>query len=567
MLNCVKYIVLIAYLPLSHICYAQSSRDSVFNELEKVMAQRSKYDQEKEKRFLGLKSLLTYNGRPIGKEEAYHINNKLIEEYWAYSFDSTFSYINRNLEIALSLKNHEWRDRAKLELTMLMASSGRYKEAQDILKGIDKTQLTPDLKIKYYNGYRRLYSDLDYFALESVLAEDYAAIYRGYTDSLMSHLSQDDDDKLYAKEWEFFDNGNFEECLKINSLRLSKANIATEKYSYITFQRSMIYGAMGDKDMEERFLAHSAISDIMASRKDNAALAKLARQLHGDGEIKRAYKYIRYSFEDAIFYNSKLRFEEIANPFSLIMESHQAETDKQNRALMIFTLVVSALSILLLALLYFVYRQNKNLQNAKSELHLINEQYKAINLSLEETMLALKISYKDLAESNHIKELYIGTFMTICTSFIDKLDKYRLNVNSMLRAKKYQELFDMTNAMEGIDEEFEAFYTTFDKTFLSLYPSFVKEINELLLEDAQIKLKNDEMLNPELRVLAVIRLGIKDSARIAQLLRYSVNTIYNYRVKIKNKAKGNREDFENQIQHIGSHGLLIDKINGHKAAS
>jgi Domain of unknown function (DUF6377) len=316
--------------------------------------------------------------------------------------------------------------------------------------------------------------------------------------------------------------------------------------------------------MEEKYLALSAISDIMASRKDNAALAKLARKLHEEGDINRAYRFIKYSFEDAIFYNSKLRFEEIANPFSLIMESHQIETDKQNRALLIFTIVVSALSVLLLSLLYFVYRQNKTLQKAKIELYQINEQYKEINLSLEETMLALKVSYKDLAESNHIKELYIGTFMTICTNLIDKLNNYRLNVNTMLRAKKYQELSDITNSTEVIDEEFEAFYATFDKTFLSLYPSFVKEVNELLLEDAQIKLKNDEILNPELRVLAVIRLGIKDSARIAQLLRYSVNTIYNYRVKTKNKAKGNRGEFENQVQQIGSHGLFAE---GHKISS
>jgi Domain of unknown function (DUF6377) len=567
MLNCIentKAVTLMMLLFLPLIGHAQGGNDSIFIELEKVMAQRSKYDHEKAKRLQSLKSLLIYDGKLIGKEEAYHINNKLIEEYWAYSFDSTFSYINKNLDIALSLQRHEWSNRTKLDLILLLASSGRYKEAQDILKGIDMTHLTPDLKIKYFNSYRRIYSDLDYFAHESVLLEDYAANYRAYTDSLSSLINQDDDDKLYAQEWDFFDQRNFEACLKINSLRLSKANIATEKYSYITFQRSMIYGEMKDNIMEEKYLALSAISDIMASRKDNAALAKLARKLHEEGDINRAYRFIKYSFEDAIFYNSKLRFEEIANPFSLIMESHQIETGKQNRALLIFTIVVSALSVLLLSLLYFVYRQNKILQKAKIELYQINEQYKEINLSLEETMLALKVSYKDLAESNHIKELYIGTFMTICTNLIDKLNSYRLNVNTMLRAKKYQELSDITNSTEVIDEEFEAFYATFDKTFLSLYPSFVKEVNELLLEDAQIKLKNDDILNPELRVLAVIRLGIKDSARIAQLLRYSVNTIYNFRVKTKNKAKGNRGEFENQVQQIGSHGLFAE---GHKTSS
>jgi phosphopantetheine adenylyltransferase len=550
-----KFIASIAFILLSNIGHSQDVTDSAFSELEKVMEQRSKYDQEREKRLSGLKSLLTSDGKPIEKEEAYKINIKLIEEYWPYSFDSTLSYINRNLAIASDLNNHERKNKSKLDLTLLLASSGRYKEAQDILRSIDRTHLTVDLTIKYFNCYRKIYSDLDYFAFDSPIAEDYGKIYGQYTDSVAS-LIKEEDDYLYAKEWKLFDEGRFDECLKVNSLRLSKVKVATEKYSYITFQRSMVYEQMGDTGMEQKYLALSAISDILASRKDNASLAKLARKIHDNGDTERAYRYIKYSFEDAIFYNSKLRFVEIASPFSLIMESHQIEKDKQNKALMIFTVVVSALSVILLSLLYFVYRQNKTLQKAKSELHQINEQYKEINLSLKETMAALKTSYKDLAESNHIKELYIGSFMNICSNFIDKLDKYRLTVNRMLRAKKYQQLFDMTSTMEAIEEEVETFYANFDKAFLSLYPSFVKELNGLLLEGEQIELKTDEMLNPELRILAVIRLGIKDSARIAQLLRYSVNTIYNYRAKIKNKAKGDREEFEHQIQQIGAHGLV-----------
>lgn len=551
-----KPVSLVVFLLLTRVGCTQSVTDSVFIELEKVMAQRSIYDQEKEKRLSGLKSLLTSNGEPIKKEEAYQINNKLIEEYWPYSFDSTLTYINRNLAISLNLKHKEWENKSKLDLTMLLASSGRYKEAQDILTSINRADLTINLTIKYFNCYRKIYSDLDYFAFESTIAEDYGSIYRVYTDSALSLGKTDHDDYLYAQEWELLDQGKFDECLKINSLRLSKTSIGTEKYSYITFQRSMAYGLKGDGKMEEKYLALSAISDIMASRKDNASLAKLAWKIHEDGDIEKAYKYIKYSFEDAIFYNSKLRFVEIANPFSIIMESHQMETNKKNRALLTFTIVASALSIILLSLLYFLYKQNKTLQKAKGELHQVNEQYKQVNLSLQETMLALKTSYKDLAESNHVKELYIGSFMNIYSDFIDKLDKYRLTVNRMLRAKKYQQLLDMTSTMEAIDEEFETFYATFDKTFLSLYPSFVKELNDLLLEEEQIELKNNEILNPELRILAVIRLGIKDSARIAQLLRYSVNTIYNYRVKIKSKAKGNREEFENKIQHIGAHELI-----------
>lgn len=551
-----KHLTLIVFLVLAYVGHTQSLTDSVFNELDKVMTQRSIFDHEKEKHLSSLKSLLNSDGKPIEQEAAYQINCRLIEENWAYSFDSTLSYISRNLTIASILDREEWINKSKLDLALLLAYSGRYRESEDILKTIDKNHLTVDLKIKYFNAYRRIYSDLDYFAFESTISEDYRSIYRLYTDSVSLLINKENDDYWYAQEWELLDQGKYDECLHVNSFRLSKAKIASEKYSYITFQRSMVFGQMGNDEMEKKFLALSAISDILASRKDNASLAKLAWKIHQSGDTERAYKYIKYSFEDAIFYNSKLRFVEIANPFSIIIESHQIETDKQNWTLTIFAAVVSALSIILIFLLYYVQKQKKNLQKAKSELHEINEQYKKVNISLQETMVALKTSYKDLAESNHVKELYIGNFINIYSSFIDKLDKYRLTVNKMLRAKKYQELFDLTSTIESIDEEFATFYSTFDKTFLSLYPTFVKDLNDLLLEEEQIKLKNDELLNPELRILAVIRLGIKDSARIAQLLRYSVNTIYNYRVKIKNKAKGNREEFENQIQQIGAHELI-----------
>ena len=240
------------------------------------------------------------------------------------------------------------------------------------------------------------------------------------------------------------------------------------------------------------------------------------------------------------------------------MEAHQLDSEKKARALRIFAIILSCLSIALLILFYFVFRQNKNLQKAKNEIHQISEQYKKVNISLEETMSELKLSYSDLTEANRMKELYIGNFMSICSDLIDKLDGYRLLVNKMLRAKEYQRLFDLTNTRSSIEDEIKTFYNTFDKTFLILYPSFVDDVNELLLEEHRIELESNDILNTELRILALMRLGIKDSARIAQLLRYSVNTIYNYRTKIKNKAKGNRDEIEHMIMKIGSHNNFID---------
>jgi hypothetical protein len=158
----------------------------------------------------------------------------------------------------------------------------------------------------------------------------------------------------------------------------------------------------------------------------------------------------------------------------------------------------------------------------------------------------------DLSESNTIKEIYIGNYMTLCSDYINKLDKYRLKVNQMLMAKSYEKLMDLTKSNVQIESEIQEFYRTFDNTFLNIYPNFCETVNQLLQDDYKIELKPGEILNTELRILALIRLGIKDSGKIAHLLRYSVNTIYNYRVKLKNKAKGERELFEDQVAEIGN---------------
>ncbi len=553
----------IVFFLLSNFLVAQTVTDSIINELDRVMAEKKRFDGEKEKRINGLKSLLAYKKSSVSDTEKYQINNKLIEEYWSYSFDSTITYLNRNTQIAKRLNNVQWINKSNLDLALLLASSGTYKEAQDILGTIRKEELSiPQLK-EYYNCYRKIYSDLDYFSLEHDYKKEYFKLYKRYTDSIKPLISGDEDEYLYLQEWELLDQGRFDDCLKINSLRLSKVTIASKEYSYITFQRSMIYEQMNNREMEKKYLALSAISDIMDSRKDNASLAKLAFRIYEKGDIETAYRYIKYSFEDATFYNSKLRFIEIANSFSLIMESHQKESDRKNRALLIFTIVVSLLSFILLALLYFVHKQKKTLQIAKNELHKINGQYRELNISLANTMEELKLSYYGLSEANTIKELYIGSFMKICSDFIDKLDKYRLTVNNMLRTKKYIQLFEMTKTSNAIEKEVELFYKTFDTTFLSLYPTFVDDLNDLLLDEERIELKNNEILNTELRILAVIRLGINDSARIAQLLRYSVNTIYNYRAKVKNKAKI-KVDFENQILKIGAYDKFKADLGNEK---
>ncbi|MBA4317420.1 MAG: transcriptional regulator, partial [Flavobacterium sp.] len=197
-------------------------------------------------------------------------------------------------------------------------------------------------------------------------------------------------------------------------------------------------------------------------------------------------------------------------------------------------------------------RQLKNLSHARKELQDVNNQLETLNKNLVNANQELIGLYGELSESNHIKEYYIGNFLSICSNYIDKLDIHRKMVKKMIVGKQISELFEKTKSSQLIDDELELFYKNFDSTFLHIYPDFVAQINNLLLPDERIILKKGELLNTELRIFALIRLGISDSATIAKLLRYSVNTIYNYRVKIKNKAAVPRDDFEKLILKIGA---------------
>jgi cell division protein FtsL len=293
------------------------------------------------------------------------------------------------------------------------------------------------------------------------------------------------------------------------------------------------------------------MSDIRAAVKDNASMAALSTLLYNENKIDRAYEYIKFSFEDAAYFNSRLRYMQISNILPVVTAAYQSKSDKQKAHLRNLLIIISLLSIVLLLSILFIYNQVKKLAKARKELQTVNLKLRDLNVHLSDANTRLNELNNELSESNHVKEQYIGNFFSICSDYIDKLDGFRRNVNKQIADREVAELFEKTKSKRLIDDEIREFYDNFDHTFLQIYPDFVEDFNALLNEDEQIVLKKGELLNTELRIFALIRLGINDSANIAKLLRYSVNTIYNYRVKVKNRASVPRDDFENYVMKIG----------------
>lgn len=531
--------------------YSQNELDLLIVDLEKEMALRDAYDQEKESRITNLKTLLSETN--ITSENQYFITNKLIAEYEYYSFDSTLRYIEENLALAKKMGNDYFIKESTLKLAKLLATSGRYDESIKLLEEINSSNLPEELIREYYIVYKRCYSELRSISRVNSISSKYNQLYLAYKDSLNAQISKlGENSKLYLEvtEQNYRDEPNTKKALEINTKRLALVEKGTREYAMVAFNRSyMSYEIEGNRLNQKKYLILSAISDIQSSVKDNASMANLAVILFEEGDVERAHRYIDFSFEDAKFYNSKLRFLDISNVLPVISKSYENESLKQSNKLRKQLMFISFLSIILLVALFFIFRQYKKIKLGREHLKTANLQLKDLNEQLSYTNKDLKRLYEELSTVDSIKEQYIGTFLNLYSEYIDKLDVYRKTIRKYIVTNKTNDLLELIKSKNVVDEELKIFYKNFDKSFLHIYPNFIDSFNELLNEDGKIIVKQENTLTVELRIFALIRLGISNSSKIAKILRYSVNTIYNYRVKVKNSAI-NREEFENMVKKI-----------------
>ena len=254
---------------------------------------------------------------------------------------------------------------------------------------------------------------------------------------------------------------------------------------------------------------------------------------------------MKRSLEDALFCNSRIRTVGISRMLPIIDKAYQTQAKAKQHLLVVFLVVISILALILVLSVIIIYRQMRKLSITRKELSVANTELFTINSQLKNVNT-------NLHESNLIKEEYIGRYMDQCSVYIDKLDNYRRLLNKKATAAKIDDLLKTLKSDEFIDEELKQFYKTFDSTFLHLFPSFVSDFKNLLEDDEYIQLKPGQLLNTELRIYALTRLGINDGTKIAQFLRCSASTIYNCRYKIRNNAKNSREEFEEMIMQIGS---------------
>ena len=533
-----------------HSAFAGESLDSLLNVLDKTIKEADTYVQIKENKLHELKKKARKTS-PFSVER-YNLNNDIYLEYKAYSSDSALHYLNENMLLARQLNDKERELKIQLELSYLLSSIGMYMEAADILNLIDRQTLPSSLLGYYYTCYEHVYFEAGAAQPRyKMFASRYAKLSHAYRDSMQVTLDPSSATYLWLRETQLREAGKYDEALEFSDRRLAEASFGTPQYALVAYQRFRLFESMGKKDEHLYYLVLSAISDVRSAIKEQSSLLVLAQELNSKGDLKRAYDYINFSWEISQFYKTRLRSWMNITPLSMINGNYQDIIKQQNRELLIYITCVALLALLLVIALIYIYRQMKALSIAKKGLQEVNERLFSLNEELEEVNCHLRSTNLELSESNLIKEAYIARFFKLCSVYVDRLQAYRKLVNKKLQRGQVAELLKMTHLSNDIvTVEVQELYANFDSAFLHLFPNFVESLNALLLPEEQIVLKPDELLNTELRIFALIRLGIKDSSQIAELLHYSVNTIYNYRSRVKTKARVSRDDFEDLVAKI-----------------
>lgn len=545
---------IIIFLCLCTICMcrlhaADSSRaDSLLLKLDQAIKERPIYMEQKELKLVELKRQLH---RQIPDEERFAILGTLLDEYRSFNTDSALHMAEEREQIAIRLGNREYIDNARMNKADVLGMTGMYKEVMDLMRNIHIDRLPVDIHPYYYHIYRTVYGLMADYAVTAYEKKLYTELTDKYRDSLL--LVNKDNLLIHTliQSDQYNVRNEYDKAIRLLTDYLALQKDYEHDVAICAYTLSESYRLKGDKEKEKEYLIVSAMADMKTAVREYISLRKLAVLLYQEGDIERAYSYVKICMEDAAACNARLRKLEILEIFPIINDAYQQKTEKQQEQMKWALVSISLLSLFLLLAIFYVYKQMKKVAAARREVIDANKRLKELNDELHLSNAQLKEANHSIAENSYLKEEYIGRYMDRCSVYLEKMDNYRRSLGKIAATGNVEELYKTIKSSKFIEGELKEFYTNFDNTFLQLFPTFVEDFNALLADDEQISLKAGERMNTELRIFALIRLGITDSVKIAQFLRYSVTTIYNYRTKVRNKAAGDRDLLEQEVMTIG----------------
>ena len=514
----------------------------LYQRLDSLIAQQDNITREKELRIQIIKDGL--KDRTLTAEQRYKINERLYDEYLAFKYDSAFKYVTENIVAQQDGGHDELLYRSRMQLAHILAVTGMFEKANEVLNSIETKKLEGALLAEYHTQRSELYLFQAEFANGTTYFKAYHDSAMKYRKLILNTAPHDSYTYIYNRasyngELEYTGEaiGQLERYLRQLKEGERPYSIVSSTLAYLCSQRHM-------PEKQEYYLLLSAISDIKGAIRENNSLRELAQIQLEHGDLDRAFRYISVSSRDAVFYGTRLRNMQAAKLAPQIARLYTEERARQQQRTMWMLIGISLVAVMLVIGIAIIWTLLKKRRAANKKIHIMNAQLSAVNAQLSTMNTQMK-------ESNKIKDEYLGRLLELCSAYIDRADEQRKLENRLARDHKLPELYAELKSTRYINDATHLFYQTFDTAFLNIYPKFVDHVNQLLLPEHRIT-PDSEKLTTELRILALLRLGISDNQKIAAILRSSITTIYTYRSKLKAKAL-EKETFEDAIKQIESY--------------
>jgi hypothetical protein len=514
--------------------------DSLINRVKIELTNRKIYDGQKKERIRRLMKEL--NDRPVlTAGMRYNIYKELYEEYKVFQFDSAYVYSQKLLNLSRELKDLNKEYDSRIKLGFIMVSSGMFKEAFDCLGKINPMALNDSVRMQFFEIKSRNYSDLADYNNDKYFAPMYNAASVKLLDSAIALSRPNSFERLYFLGTRQLRTGALQHPSEYFIRLLAQFRLSDHQKAMIATALSYFYHSPAETDERIQLLAIGAVNDIKSSTKETLAIFLLGEQLHLRKNNKDAYTFIQEAMDDAQFYGARLRKIKISAVLPIVAAQEIIKTENEKNRFLFYFLSIAAIALLISLISFIVFIQLKRL--------------KAKEVIIEEKNVQLEKINDKLSEDAHIKEEYIGYFFNSISSYILKLEKLKRNIERKISTKKYEDILLSINEI-NIKKERETLFYTFDHVFLKIFPNFITVFNSLLKDEDQIWPKDHEVLNTDLRIFALMRLGISDNQTIANILEYSVNTIYVYKMRIKAKSLVSSEQFDQKIMAIKAVDLV-----------
>lgn len=509
---------------MSSCSLSDNPDEYLLRELDDCIAHRGIYQSRRDDMIDSLRRELQQSGTD---SVYFELCGRMVEAYRSYNLDSQLYYTEKRIQVA---KTPFERQVSLLNYSEILMRSGMYHETFSYMDSATMQPLNPVLEPYYTHLRRTLYGLMRDFAVTDRERQTYTDITQRHRESIMEvHPDGSFLHEMVRADY-LYEQQLYDSALHVlNMYECSHAIEGADEEPVFAFTRAQIYHAQGLRQQEKHYLIIASLADLRNAIREYVALRNLAVLLYEEGDIDRAYRYMHCAVQDAILGSARVRSIETGEVYPLVEEAYLRQVRKRQYGMV--ALVASMMIVAAMLVYILIYIQRKRRQLA------------ALNSQLKETNTQLQ-------QSNYIKTAYVGRYMEVSSLLIDRFDNWRKHLKSLAHKQQYEELTTILDSQRFTQEQLDAFYHDFDEAFLHLFPDFVDQVRGLLVPEADIRMKKGELLNTDLRVLALIRLGITESKQIAEFLRYSLSTIYNSRTRMRNWSKENRDDFESKVASL-----------------